>query len=544
MEAQMQNRVRLKVVAYVRVSSEGQRDNFSISAQRREIERYCEAKGWVLEFCYVDDGISAWTEKLDKRPQFCRLLADMKNDKFDLIVVHTLDRWSRNLAVTLQTFQEMNDAKVAFASVSENIDYSTPEGRLFIAMLGAFAQYFSDSLAKHTRKGMSERAIKGYHLGGIPFGYVSCQCCEAGLHPEEGESDAVIQLFEKYATGTFVLADLAQWMNEEGYRTRNTKKLTDSQGNEVAGPRKFTIYSVRGLLHNPFFAGRVKHGKELHPGLHAPLVSQSLFDLVQQQLTKAKGQRHTSGGSYRKYLLKGLIRCVWCGLPVWGETLWHGQSYYRERKMTRSEGGCKNEGKTVRTELLDAQMAQVIQRIQLDPIWERRAAGLITTLDRQTQVQGDRDKIEQKLKRLGKVYVDGFLDDADYEFQRRVLKSQLDGLIVPEQGSILQAGRLLEDLPLMWDKAQLEERHTILRGFLECVYVDLAEPPTLVGIKPKPQFLEFLGRVGPEEMATDKIGNEGSDAENASEPILTGWWRRGREPVSKSCISRGFEQLK
>jgi len=58
--------------------------------------------------------------------------------------------------------------------------------------------------------------------------------------------------------------------------------------------------------------------------------------------------------------------------------------------------------------------------------------------------------------------------------------------------------------------------------------VDLAEPPTLVGIKPKPQFLEILGRVGPEEMATDKIGNEGSDAENASEPILTGWWRRGR----------------
>jgi len=132
------------------------------------------------------------------------------------------------------------------------------------------------------------------------------------------------------------------------------------------------------------------------------------------------------------------------------------------------------------------------------------------------------------LKRLGKVYVDGFLDDADYEFQRRVLKSQLDGLIVPEQGSILQAGHLLEDLSLMWDKAQLGERHTILRGFLECVYVDLAEPPTLVGIKPKPQFLEFLGRVGPEEGTTDKSENEDSDAFSASESFLTGWWRRGR----------------
>ena len=192
-------------------------------------------------------------------------------------------------------------------------------------------------------------------------------------------------------------------------------------------------------------------------------------------------------------------------------------------------------------------MAQVIQRIQLDLIWERRVAGLITTLDQQSQVQGDRGKIEQKLKRLGKVYVDGFLDDADYEFQRWVLKSQLDGLIVPEQGSILQAGRLLEDLPLMWDKAQLEERHTILRGFLECVYVDLAEPPTLVGIKPKSQFLEFLGRVGPEEMTTDKIGNEGSDAFSASEPILTGWWRRGRDelhqPVNVEAALRAWNAI-
>ena len=64
----------------------------------------------------------------------------------------------------------------------------------------------------------------------------------------------------------------------------------------------------------------------------------------------------------------------------------------------------------------------------------------------------------------------------------------------------------------MWDKAQLEERHTILKGFLDCVYVDLAEPPTLVGIKPKPQFLEFLGRVGTEEGAPGKSENEDSDA--------------------------------
>ena len=247
------------------------------------------------------------------------MLSDLKQDHFDVVVVHGLDRWSRNLAVTLQTFKEMGDHKVAFASVGENIDYSTPEGRLFIAMIGAFAQYFSDNLSKHSSKGMKERAIKGYHLGGIPFGYVKCECCEAGVHPEEQEASAVTGLFEMYATGSYTLAKLANWMNEQGFRTRNTKTLTDALGNETTGPRNFTIYSIRGILHNSFFAGQVAHGKELHQGRHKAIISQGLFDTVEQQLRKSRVQRHTSAPRYRTYMLKGLLRCVWCGLPVWSK---------------------------------------------------------------------------------------------------------------------------------------------------------------------------------------------------------------------------------
>ena len=164
----MEAQTKFRAVGYIRVSSEGQVDNFSTSAQRREVERHCANKGWTLGRMYADDGKSAWTEKAASRPQFRQLMADLKQDRFDVVVVHSLDRWSRNLAITLQTFKEMSDHRVAFASVSESIDYSTPEGRLFIAMLGAFAQYYSDSLAKHTQKGMKERAIKGYHLGVYP----------------------------------------------------------------------------------------------------------------------------------------------------------------------------------------------------------------------------------------------------------------------------------------------------------------------------------------------------------------------------------------
>ena len=126
---------------------------------------------------------------------------------------------------------------------------------------------------------------------------------------------------------------------------------------------------MRGIFHNPFYVGPVAHSKELYQGKHELLISQGLFDKVQRELKKSRAQRHTNAPSYRTYLLKDLLRCVWCGLPVWGETLWHGRSYYRERKGTRSHRSCANEGKMVRAEVLDDQVTKIVESIKLDPSW-------------------------------------------------------------------------------------------------------------------------------------------------------------------------------
>ena len=97
----MEIHTNLRAVGYARVSSEGQKDNFSISAQVREIERHCKSKGWLLQHLYVDEAKSAWREKLESRPQFRELLTDAKQNRFDIIIVHSLDRWSRNLVTLL-----------------------------------------------------------------------------------------------------------------------------------------------------------------------------------------------------------------------------------------------------------------------------------------------------------------------------------------------------------------------------------------------------------------------------------------------------------
>ena len=195
----------MKAVAYLRVSTESQVDTWSIPAQRHAFEEYCRQKGWQAIDVYSEEGVSARFDSIDKRPQLRKLLNDGKKSKFDVVVVHSLDRWSRNLKVTLETFKQLADDRIAFVSITENIDYSAPEGKLFIAMLGAFAEYFSDSLAKHSSKGIKERVMSGLQNGDVPFGYRRCtEECKpehpGKVHIVPQEAEAVKKLFECYAT--------------------------------------------------------------------------------------------------------------------------------------------------------------------------------------------------------------------------------------------------------------------------------------------------------------------------------------------------------
>ena len=102
---------------------------------------------------------------------FRQLLEDAATGAFEVVVVHTLDRWSRNLKVMLDSVSILTQHGVGLVSVTENLDWSSPEGRLVARTLGSFGEFFSDMLGTHIKKGVSERAIQGKHLGGIPFGY-------------------------------------------------------------------------------------------------------------------------------------------------------------------------------------------------------------------------------------------------------------------------------------------------------------------------------------------------------------------------------------
>ena len=77
---------------------------------------------------------------------------------------------------------------------------------------------------------------------------------------------------------------MATWLNGQGFRTRNMKKIADGSGILQGGPRLFTTASVRGILHNSFYYGKVKHLEQLLTGMQEPLVSEELFQTVQSAM--------------------------------------------------------------------------------------------------------------------------------------------------------------------------------------------------------------------------------------------------------------------
>ena len=546
-----------RAVAYLRVSSLSQVDGHSLDAQARLFNEICIKRGWVPVTVYREEGASAHSESIKKRPVFRQLMEDAKKGEFDIVVVHTLDRWSRNLRVTLESLANLAMNDVALVSITENIDYSTPQGRLLVQMLGSFAQFFSDMLGTHVSKGLDQRAIEGLHTGGIPFGYQSCwvkehgerrQTCEnehpGGIHLVPSEADAIKEMFERYAAGTTTLNQLAAWHNDQGFRTRNTRKLVNPDGSITQGPRLFTNASIRVILHNPFYAGLVKHRDQLYTGTHESLISKETFDVVQEKLRQNSGRSQTlKPRPEREYLLKGIIRCAHCLMPMWAQTYNSGSRYYREHRGSRGHAACPASGGSIPCDVADGQIGKIVEAVELGPKWEEEVLYIVSTKDEAESIREKRQKVQERLRRIGKAYVDGVYDDDEYKRQKRVCEMELEALVVPEADAAAEAGKLISQLPMLWSGANLEERRKLLLTMLDAVYVDSREN-MIVAVKPKAPFKPVFS------VATTKEGSEvvlvhdpEANPQIADQPPPDGleadscsWWRRGRVelPVQKT----------
>ena len=154
----------MRVAIYARVSTaNGQQ---SPEMQLRELREYADRRGWQITCEYVDTGISGSKER---RPELDRLMQDARRRKFDAVLCWKLDRVGRSLKHLVNLLAELEALDVALVSLSDNLDLSTPQGRLMFQIIGAMAEFERSLIVERVKAGIRNAQARGVRLGRPPI---------------------------------------------------------------------------------------------------------------------------------------------------------------------------------------------------------------------------------------------------------------------------------------------------------------------------------------------------------------------------------------
>ena len=149
----------MKAAIYARVSTTNGQDP---EMQLRELREYCERRGWKIAGEYVDVGVSG---SKDSRPELNRLMQAAQQREFDAVLVWKLDRFGRSLRHLVNALAELEALGVTFVSLKDNLDLSTPAGRLMFQIIGAMAEFERSLIVERVRAGLRNARAKGKTLG-------------------------------------------------------------------------------------------------------------------------------------------------------------------------------------------------------------------------------------------------------------------------------------------------------------------------------------------------------------------------------------------
>ncbi len=515
----------MRVAIYLRFSCKDQMDSFSIDAQRHATTTFIQQRGWTLVAEYVDEAYSAKADA--ERPAFQRLLAAARQRQFDLIVVDKVDRFYRHLRGLLTTLEDLQLYNVALVSVKENLDFTTPWGKIALTILGILAEVYIDNLRQETRKGLRARARSGKWNGSVPFGYCRGLCsactdpngpdyCPAVGQPDRGdgthllahpiESQAVQLAFTWYAGGAYSDADIAQRLNQEPCRLPDGRQVPyRTKGKPGQHPGPLTNDAVRTLLTRRFYTGvlpyygvdettgrkrRRADAAQWYPGQQPPLVDERTFEAVQALRAQARQRYRTADGAHplAVHPLSGLLVCASCGKRFRASTTGHGHRYYRDATQIERSGTCTQP--TLRAVDIEAQVVAFLRECQrhLPADWQAQLEAQWAAQAPDAAAQAAAAKAQ--LARATELYLKGLIDPQRLQTEELAYQLALTRLRPAEYNAIIALGQTLERFDAVWAAATtFIQQNELLRLALEAAHVT---GKSLVGIQSTVAFLPIL----------------------------------------------------
>ncbi|MEX2599215.1 MAG: recombinase family protein [Dehalococcoidia bacterium] len=408
----------IRVLAYLRVSTQEQVQGTSLDSQRTALTTLCTSRGWPGPLFYSDDGISGADAS---RPALTRMLASLRPG--DIVVCTAIDRLARSLRILLDIIEQVGLCGAAFHSIREGWDTSTPTGRFGLQLMGAASELERSLISSRTTEGRRYRQSQGQWAGGVPpLGYTRGGDGMLRIDPVRAETVRII--FDQVARGMSLRA-VGRHLEAQGFMS----------------PRGGVWHT--GLLH------RIRTESGYHTGTHSrtgsrmpPIVDSATWQRSERHRATAKRPARTG----QPHPLQG--RCALCGSSIGS----HSGRKSRRHLFCRGREAGGRFRRTGERCTLPRQPAAQLERAALDALIATLddPASFIAAVDvaigrlrereqrlsRDTgPIEDELESVEETLRRVDRLYLDGRLSDEELDRRRREaerrrtgLRAQLDAL--------------------------------------------------------------------------------------------------------------------
>ncbi len=380
----------MEVALYVRVSSDKQDADLSISAQLRALKEYASRCGHVVTREFVDEAKSGRTAD---RPAFREMvsLAKLKVPPFKAILVWKLNRFSRSRADSITYKTLLRGKGIDVISIHEPID-ETPTGRLIEGVIESIDEFYSANLGQDIKRGMRENAARGFFNGSRPpYGFQKVAVRDGvkvryRLAPaaESSTTVQVVRRIFRLAAKDTGCKEIAKILNQEGIRT-----ATGELWGNVTVYKILTNEAYKGTL---VWGGRVGHPaarsgeapvrvENAWPGI----VCKETFDMVQIKMAARSPLVSHPRTIHSPYLLSGFVFCS-CGRAMTGRSAKSGRHFYYVCSRAAKQGKLACKSKMLPKEKLERTvLAQLHGRV----LTEENLKKLVLMVNEELQSIGD-----------------------------------------------------------------------------------------------------------------------------------------------------------
>ncbi len=323
---------------YLRLSKDDGTDSesSSIQTQKEMLTRYCKENGFAISQIYIDDG---WSGTNTNRPSFQRMLSDIEDGKINCVITKDLSRLGRNYLET-GSFTEIYfpEHNVRYIAVTDGVDTAKGSTMDITPFKNLLNDMYAQDISKKIKSSLLTRQKQGKFIGTkAPYGYIKDPADKNHLLIDERYAPTVRYIF-KLAKDGMGMVQIARRLYAEKIPRPVVAAAEDfgCYGRYITTDNsvyKWTMGSVREILHNPAYKGAIRGQKRpkismksnkrkttasagtfVVEGMHEPIIDPEEWELVQRMITSRKKGR----GDYARYdnIFSGLIKCADCGYAL------------------------------------------------------------------------------------------------------------------------------------------------------------------------------------------------------------------------------------